>query len=483
MVAQSTQLTQMAQERIDSFDRQYGSVAVNFACHAAFPLSLTTELSYCLREKFFPNPDLWSIAPQLLLSGLCDRKGHDLYVMDFSVRGALLKRLLEHEKFGADRLDKLADFMAGYILDGIGQKTRDITHEQIFSERSRVFGYPPAIIKFTALSLLKQDSELTAKIKQELKDLLRHTANPRDRLQLAMFVENQGNLFESIGLTSFSLLELAQSIANDTSGDELGRILDVMKEYKFPTLKQQIVKYVTIGFVQNPSEPKDLNHFELEIAQPKLTKTKKAQATSIKPISEDIRPKSTLKLIANELENYYQVNNYKNNHRSAQKIVRVLTLFVHLMIQQETFNHSGEIGNKIHFDEYGSLFLKIINHPQIENTRNILEKNADKYLEWCNYRLLNFITELSVNTLSNYSKSQQLAPPLKSIIKDINNTHIYDAILSSVINYLMELYEKGVDDAMFKVRRLDRDRYNTSMSNKFKHRERAMNIVNIIEND
>jgi hypothetical protein len=263
MVAQSTQLTQMAQERIDSFDRRYGSVAVNFACHAAFPLSLTTELSYCLREKFFPNPDLWSIAPQLLLSGLCDRKGHDLYVMDFSVRGALLKKLLENEKFGTARLDKLDKFMAGYILDGISQKNRDFTHEQIFSERSRVFGYPPAIIKFTALSLLRQDSELTAIIKQELQDLLRQTTNPRDRLQLAMFVENQDNLLESMGFTSFpltSLLDLAQSIADDTSGDELGRIREVMKQHNFPVLQQQIIEYRTIGFAENAVKTGDTLH-------------------------------------------------------------------------------------------------------------------------------------------------------------------------------------------------------------------------------
>jgi formylglycine-generating enzyme required for sulfatase activity len=257
MVAQSTRLIQMAQEQIDSFERRYGFVAANFACHAAFPLSLTTELSYCLREKFFPNPALWSIAPQLLLSGLCDRKGHDLYVMDFSVRGALLKKLLENEKFGKDRLNELADFMAGYILDGISQKTRDLTHEQIFSERSRVFGYPPAIIKFTALSLLKQDSELTTKIKQELKDLLRQTTNPRDRLQLAMFVENQDNLLESIGLTSFSLLDLAQSIADDTTGDELGRIREVMKQHNFPTLQQQTIEYQTVEFVENAVDTGD----------------------------------------------------------------------------------------------------------------------------------------------------------------------------------------------------------------------------------
>jgi formylglycine-generating enzyme required for sulfatase activity len=261
MVASSTQLIQMAQERIDSFDRQYGSVAVDFACHAAFPLSLTTELSYCLREKFFPNAD-WSIAPQLLLSGLCDRKGHDLYAMDFSVRGALLKRLLENGKFGTGRLDLLADFMAEYILAGIRQNTGDYTHNQIFSERSRTFGYPPAIIKFTALSLLKQDSELTAKIKRELQDLLRETTNLRDRLQLAMFVENQDNLLESMGFTSFSLLDLAQSIADDTSGDEFERILQVMKEYQFPSIQEKSIEYAVVYFTENVLDTIDaLNKF------------------------------------------------------------------------------------------------------------------------------------------------------------------------------------------------------------------------------
>ncbi len=246
MAAQIDRLSQMARERIAAFGR-YEDNAVAFAAHAAFPLSLTTELSYCLREKFFTNQADWSIAPQLLLSGLCDRKGHDLYVMDFRVRGQLLKILIEDDQFGVDRLSELADFMEEYILAGISKHSSDPTHQEIFSQRSRLFGYPPAVIKHTALSLVKQDSKLTEEIKLELQKLLRRTVNPRDRLQLAMLVENQDDLListleadrlNSLGLASFSLLDLARSIAGDT-GDELGRVWEIMKQYKFPDLKEK----------------------------------------------------------------------------------------------------------------------------------------------------------------------------------------------------------------------------------------------------
>jgi formylglycine-generating enzyme required for sulfatase activity len=275
MAAQIDRLAQMAKERIAAFER-YGDNAVAFAAHAAFPLSLTTELSYCLREKFFTNKADWSIAPQLLLSGLCDRKGHDLYVMDFSVRGQLLKILIQDPNFGVNRLSELADFMETYILAGISNHNLDPTHQEIFSQRSRLFGYPPEVIKYTALSLVKQDSKLTEEIKLALQDLLRHTVNPRDRLQLAMLVENQDDLListleadrlNSLGLTSFSLLDLAKSIAGDT-GDELSRVWEIMKQHQFPDLREQSIDYRTVSFVENAVETgDDFYSFEFETVQ------------------------------------------------------------------------------------------------------------------------------------------------------------------------------------------------------------------------
>jgi formylglycine-generating enzyme required for sulfatase activity len=246
----------MAAERIESFADRYGDAALDFAAHCAFPLTLTTELTYCLRETFAPYLN-WSIAPQLLLSVLCDEVEHDLYGMELSVRGALLIHLIEN--CGRGRLDELAKFMGDYIHQGIAAERH---------YRSRVFGDPPIAIAHTALALLKPNDEITAKITQDLQQLLAETDDPRARLQLALLVENQFDLLAAQGFELIELLNQAQSIADDRSGDEFGRIKTAIAKAKFPPLRSKEIEYPTISFEQTAIESGDaLYPFEFETIQ------------------------------------------------------------------------------------------------------------------------------------------------------------------------------------------------------------------------
>ncbi|MEM9213403.1 MAG: hypothetical protein AAGD25_03565 [Cyanobacteria bacterium P01_F01_bin.150] len=93
-------------------DQAYSEQVLDLASHAAFPLTLTTDLMDCLRENFFSDCP-WIASSDILLSGLCNSVGYDLYEMAAATKILLLKRLLD--RFGKDRLDKLEIFMGDYI--------------------------------------------------------------------------------------------------------------------------------------------------------------------------------------------------------------------------------------------------------------------------------------------------------------------------------------------------------------------------------
>jgi formylglycine-generating enzyme required for sulfatase activity len=288
MAVESVELAQsIADERIESFVDRYGDAALDFAAHCAFPLTLTTELTYWLREKFARDLH-WSIAPQLLLSGLCEEVGDDLYAMDLAVRGALLIRLVK--KFTEKRLDELVFLMSHYILDGIdpGQKYR-----------SQIFGDPPIVIKHTALALFKRDDESQiAQIGIALQQILKETDDPNERFQLAKLVENQGDLLAAMGfapLTLQYLKELAQSTTIDRSGDEFGRIVKAIAKANFPPLKSKEISYATISYEQTEIDSGDaLYSFEFATVQVdergKIIDREQGKAFAFKePLSPEVR--------------------------------------------------------------------------------------------------------------------------------------------------------------------------------------------------
>ena len=167
----------LSDRRLLSFERRYGEAALDLACHAAFPLMLTTDLSYCLRETFFPNLP-WYLAADVLLSGLCDSAGYDLYEMEGETRHALLHRLIQ--QFGEERLWELSDFMTAYIQHRLQGQA---------DEQTWLLGDRP---HWTALACL-QPGEAFNQIQAALQSLV-ETSDPKDRFRLAALVESYADL-------------------------------------------------------------------------------------------------------------------------------------------------------------------------------------------------------------------------------------------------------------------------------------------------
>ena len=181
--------------RIQVFLEHYGDQALDLACHAAFPLVLTSDLVYCLRENFVPECP-WYYGADLLLSSLCDTVGHDLYEMEGATRNALLQRLKQNR--GPQRLNDLQNFMVEYIQ----HRLQSDRHTRV-----RMMGDRP---HWTALACL-EPGKAYDQIQQELKSLVETTADPKDRFHLAALVASHADLLPN---HRPFLLEWAQDAAD-----------------------------------------------------------------------------------------------------------------------------------------------------------------------------------------------------------------------------------------------------------------------------
>jgi uncharacterized protein YkwD len=131
---------EVANRRIESFEKRFGKAHLYLAYHAAFPLALTPDLLYRLWANF--QRDIygevlgipWLAVADLLLSNLCDEVGHELYEMDVVVRNVLLSRLKEDEKFGQKRINELSDFLLDYVRQQLWSDDPDI---QDFAQAQR----------------------------------------------------------------------------------------------------------------------------------------------------------------------------------------------------------------------------------------------------------------------------------------------------------------------------------------------------------
>ncbi|MEO0853822.1 MAG: hypothetical protein AAFY15_10020, partial [Cyanobacteria bacterium J06648_11] len=94
--------------------------ALELLCHIAFPLALTPELAYFLRENFpKPRQTDWYVIPDLFLSSLCRVVGYQLYEIDSRIRHLLLKYLYSQPHLGKPRLQQLSDCLLYYIQSRI----------------------------------------------------------------------------------------------------------------------------------------------------------------------------------------------------------------------------------------------------------------------------------------------------------------------------------------------------------------------------
>ncbi|MEC4986644.1 MAG: formylglycine-generating enzyme family protein [Oscillatoria sp. PMC 1068.18] len=199
--------------RIELFRKRYGQQALDLASHAAFPLSLTSELLYCIRENFLPECD-WYHVPDVLLSGLCDTIGYDFYSMTGKTRNRLLHHLKDN--FGVTRFNQLADFMTDYIDYHLNQE----------GERARALGERP---QWTALAYL-QPSAAVEKIRQELRRIAA-TQDTQQRLRYAALAESYADLLTEVGFEP--VLTLAERVAQ---GETISPGIEDLPQFSFETV-------------------------------------------------------------------------------------------------------------------------------------------------------------------------------------------------------------------------------------------------------
>jgi len=188
-----------AKKRIAAFEKRFSKEHLEFACRAAFPLALTPDLLYRLRDYLLLQHDEklqvpWIAVADLLLSGLCSEVDEELYEMDITVRKVLLEELTQ------DDLCKLStNFFLKYVERNFQSKISGLKEAQ----------------RWTALAYVNPDKaakKLTLKLSQLLQQ-----PNLTQWLQKSLLVET---LAEPLRKANFEpLLILAQAMKQTALGD------------------------------------------------------------------------------------------------------------------------------------------------------------------------------------------------------------------------------------------------------------------------
>ena len=229
--------------RIRVFAQRYGEKALFLAYHAAFPLTITSDLLYCLRENFVPDCPWYTVA-DVLLSGLCQPAGYDLYEMEGKTRNRLLSRLCN--EFGEQRLKELANFMSQYLVNRLQMEDND---------RAMVLGERP---NWTALAYFGDGEQAINAIKEELQRLT-NSADADERIKWAALVENYADLLAEKGFEPL-LLKWAQDTVDNQpiQDDEETEIAQLMG------IELQPFEYEVAVIVTDDDSEEELKSFEFE---------------------------------------------------------------------------------------------------------------------------------------------------------------------------------------------------------------------------
>jgi len=188
---------QNAIKQIEAFEKRFSKEHLEFARRAAFPLALTPDLLYRLRDYLLQHDEKlqlpWIAVADLLLSGLCSEVDEELYEMDITVRKVLLQKLSQ------DDLCKLStNFFLKYVKRNFQSKIPGLKQAQ----------------RWTALAYVnpeKAAKELTLKLSQLLQQ-----PNLSQWLQKSSLVET---LAEPLRANFEPLLTLAQAMKQTALGD------------------------------------------------------------------------------------------------------------------------------------------------------------------------------------------------------------------------------------------------------------------------
>ncbi|MEC4815163.1 MAG: formylglycine-generating enzyme family protein [Scytonema sp. PMC 1069.18] len=259
-----------ATERIDAFGRRFTQQHLTLAYHAAFPLALTPDLLYRLRDyPFQPKLQIpWIAVADLLLSGLCYEVGQELYEMDMTVRQVLLNRLTQ--EFGSKRLRELSTFLLDYI------------ERQIHPSDTRLIQGQ----RWTALAYV-EPKEAAKEITLKLTKLLQNDTS--DCLQIAFLVETLAQPLKDAGFEP--LLTLAKGMEQSARGDKLGA------KAQFDKLRHQLGHPPTIADV--PINIVSTKTFSFDVvtlnAQGEIINKKRHQAQYF---TQDLGQGVTLEMVA-----------------------------------------------------------------------------------------------------------------------------------------------------------------------------------------
>jgi hypothetical protein len=123
----------------------FGEAHLYLASHAAFPLTLTPDLLYCIWANFqrdingqFINIP-WIAVADLLFCGLWKEVGAEMYEMDTVTRDILLNRLTETENLGQQRINELSQFLLTYVqplFESDNPDERDLAQTQAWTARA-----------------------------------------------------------------------------------------------------------------------------------------------------------------------------------------------------------------------------------------------------------------------------------------------------------------------------------------------------------
>lgn len=168
--------------------------------HAAFPLALTPDLLYCLRENFTPGTP-WIAVSDILLF-LCDSVGFQLYEISPEIRHELLT---EFKKQNINKLYQLSDFMVAYIRQQLKNNYR----------ADEDLGAAP---HWTALSYAKPDTAVE-EIRKELAEKLKK--DPKLKLKYASVLEIYADSHPLIAAGLEPLLKVVQGLDVDVLIEEM----------------------------------------------------------------------------------------------------------------------------------------------------------------------------------------------------------------------------------------------------------------------
>jgi formylglycine-generating enzyme required for sulfatase activity len=261
---------QAAKERIDAWSqsRHVTPAHLEFARHAAFPLALTPDLLYRLRDYLITELKLqvpWVAVTDLLLSGFCYEVGQELYEIDITVRQVLLSNL------DPERLKQLSKFLLNYIELQINYADNNLIQAQ----------------KWTALSYV-EPTQTAKQITEKLAKMLQQR-HQDDWSQIAFLVETLEKPLENAGFEP--LLTLAQSMGKSARGDYSGA------KAKLNELRHELGNSPTIAEVTFSFVPAQTFTFEV-VTVNRRGKIIKRETKRAKHFTENLGNNITLEMVA-----------------------------------------------------------------------------------------------------------------------------------------------------------------------------------------